>query len=261
MKIARLIVDGEFVHAQKIGDKFFLIDGNIFKNFTVTKKEVVGTLTYPVEPTKIVALGANYPKHITELNRNVLMQKVVEEKKEPLLFLKPNSSLVASGCDIVLPNDKDMIHFEGELVIVIGKKCKDVSKSDALSYVFGYTIANDVSDRTLQNLDVQWARAKGFDTFCPLGDIIETEIDGQNVQITTTVNGVVRQNGNTCEMINQIDETISFISHIMTLNEGDIILTGTPQGVGQIVQGDCVEIEIDGIGKLSNCVSLKKITL
>ncbi len=258
MKIARLIVNNEFVYAEKRQDKYFLIEGDIFGSYIVTNKEVVGTLSYPIEPSKIVALGANYPKHVKELNRSVLMQKVVEEKKEPLIFLKPSSSLIATKENIILPKNSENVHYEGELAIVISRTCKNVEKENALDYIFGYSIANDVSDRILQNLDVQWTRAKGFDTYCPMGDCIATGIDGQNLAIKTTLNGVIVQDGNSNEMINKIDETIAFVSNIMTLKQGDIILTGTPAGVGQINDGDTVEVEIEGIGKLTNKVVKEK---
>ena len=254
MKIARLLVGDVFVYAQKKDDKFYLIEGDIFSEFTVTDVEVLGELSYPVEPSKIVALGANYKKHIGELKRSVSMQKVVEEKKEPLLFLKPSSALIANGETIVLPKNSENVHYEGELAIVISKKCKKVAEADVKDYILGYTIANDVSDRTLQNLDIQWTRAKGFDTFCPLGDVIETELDAPNARIKTTLNGVVVQDGNADEMINRIDYTVAFVSNIMTLNAGDIILTGTPAGVGKLSDGDTCVIEIEGIGSLTNNV-------
>lgn len=224
--------------------------------FTAEKPFIAGNLIGPatdilleppVLPSKIICVGRNYEAHAQEHNAEV--------PENPMLFLKPSSALSAFDTPIKLPENVGRIDLEGELVIVIGKQARKVKEADALDYVFGYTIANDVSARVLQKSDKQWGRAKGFDTFCPLGPWIETDIaNPQNLQIQTRLNGDVVQDSNTSYMIFGVAYLIEFISHVMTLNVGDIILTGTPAGVSQIQPHDSIEIEIEGIGTLKNWV-------
>jgi 2-keto-4-pentenoate hydratase/2-oxohepta-3-ene-1,7-dioic acid hydratase in catechol pathway len=202
----------------------------------------------PVKPGKIIAVGRNYPEHAKEHDADV--------PKTPLLFLKPPSSIIGFNETILLPPQSKQVEFEAELAVVIGKKGRWIDINRIEEYILGYTIANDVTARDLQNNDDQWTRAKGFDTFCPLGPWIETEIDISDVLITNRVNGEIRQMASTREMVFNIPQLIVYISSIMTLNPGDVILSGTPSGVGRIKAGDNIEIEIEGIGRLINKVSI-----
>lgn len=203
-------------------------------------------LLAPVIPrSKVVCVGRNYRDHAAELGNDV--------PTAPMLFFKPNTSVVGPGDAVVLPRHSDFVSYEGELAAVIGRITKNVSASEALGHVFGYTIANDLTARDWQKSDGQWARAKGFDTSCPLGPAIETEFDvtGSAV-ITTRLNGEVRQRGPISDMIFSLAEIIEYASAAFTLLPGDVILTGTPAGVGQITAGDTVEVEITGLGTLRN---------
>ena len=214
-------------------------------------KEPIGldqvTILPLVVPTKIVCVGLNYHAHAQELNKAI--------PEEPLLFFKPPSALIGHGEAIIHPRQSRDVHYEGELAMVIGKPCRNVSVSEAASYVFGFTCANDVTARDLQVKDGLYARAKGFDTFCPLGPWLETDFRSLEDQaIQTSVNGQVRQEGRTSDMIVSPFELISFISGIMTLNPGDVLLTGTPPGVGPMQPGDTVRVTIEGVGLLENTV-------
>lgn len=204
-------------------------------------------LLAPVIPrSKIVAVGKNYHDHAAEMGG--------EAPAEPLLFLKPNTSVIGPGDSIVLPKQSERVEHEGELAVVIGRIAKNVSEDDAEDYIFGYTIANDVTARDLQQRDGQWARAKGFDSFCPLGPVIETHVDFETATITTSVNGEVRQAGRLADMVHSVASIIAYTSSVFTLLPGDVILTGTPAGVGPIVDGDTVEVDVTGVGALSNPV-------
>ncbi len=204
-------------------------------------------LLAPVIPTKIVAVGRNYIDHANELNNPI--------PEEPLLFLKPPTSVIGPLQAIRVPKESQNVHHEAELAIVVGKVARDVKIEDAGSYIMGYTAANDVTARDLQRSDGQWSRAKGFDTFCPLGPAIDTELDPLvGLQVTCRVNGELRQSGSTADMIFGVSELLSYVSHVMTLLPSDVILTGTPAGVGPIGVGDKVEVEIEGIGVLMNTV-------
>ncbi len=200
-----------------------------------------------ITPTKIVCVGRNYAEHAKELGN--------EAPSEPILFLKPPSALLAPGGTIVRPAASNRVDHEGELAIVIGKTAKRVKRDDWREYVRGFTCANDVTARDLQKKDVQFTRGKGFDTFCPVGPHIETDLDVANLRVTVRVNGQTRQDGNTNQMIFDCGFLIEFISAIMTLMPGDLILTGTPAGVGPLECGDTVEVEIEGIGVLRNDVA------
>jgi 2-keto-4-pentenoate hydratase/2-oxohepta-3-ene-1,7-dioic acid hydratase in catechol pathway len=204
-------------------------------------------LLAPVTPSKIVCIGRNYAAHAAELGNEV--------PKEPLIFLKPPSSIVGSGEPIVLPRYSQRVEHEGEMALVIGRRCSQLSDADdALSYVLGYTCANDVTARDLQKADVQFTRAKGFDTFCPVGPHIETDLDPTNVLVETYVNGECRQSGNTSLMIYPCAFIVRWLSRMMTLYPGDLISTGTPAGVGPLVASDSVEVRVAGIGVLRNPV-------
>jgi 2-keto-4-pentenoate hydratase/2-oxohepta-3-ene-1,7-dioic acid hydratase in catechol pathway len=205
------------------------------------------TLLPPVVPSKIVCVGRNYADHAKELGN--------EAPTEPILFLKPPSALLAPGGTIVRPAASQRVDFEGELAIVVGREAKHVRASDWRDYVRGFTCANDVTARDLQKKDVQFTRGKGFDTFCPLGPHLETELDVADLRITTRVNGEVRQDGRTAQMIFPCGVLFEFITAIMTLLPGDVILTGTPAGVGPLSAGETVEVEVEGLGVLSNVVA------
>ena len=204
-------------------------------------------LLAPVTPSKVVCVGRNYREHAAELGNKM--------PDEPLLFLKAPSAVIASGDNIELPAASQQVEHEGELGVVIGKTARNVSESEeALSYVFGYTCVNDVTARDLQRKDVQFTRAKSFDTFCPVGPWIVTELDPTNVSVTTRLNGEVKQDGNTADMAFGVTFLIRYISAIMTLYPGDLIATGTPAGVSRMKHGDVVEVEVSGIGILKNQV-------
>jgi 2-keto-4-pentenoate hydratase/2-oxohepta-3-ene-1,7-dioic acid hydratase in catechol pathway len=205
-------------------------------------------LLAPVQPSKIVCVGRNYLDHAKELGN--------EPPAEPLIFLKPPSSIIAPNEKIVRPRISQNVHFEGELTVIIKLTCHKLSDGqDVRPFIFGYTCANEVTARDLQKKDNQWTRAKGFDTFCPLGPVVSDELDPwSGVQVETRVNGTVRQSGNTRDFIFPLDLVIRYISRIMTLVPCDLILTGTPAGVGPLVAGDVVEVSIEHIGRLKNSV-------
>src|SRR5882762_418115 len=204
-------------------------------------------LLAPVEPRKIVCVGRNYAAHAAELGNDV--------PKEPLIFLKPSTSIIGPGEAIVLPKYSQRVEHEGELGMVIGRKCAHLDdREDPLSYVLGYTCVNDVTARDLQKTDVQFTRAKGFDTFCPVGPHIETDLDPTNVLVEARVNGALRQSGSTSLMSYTCEFLVRWISRMMTLQPGDIISTGTPSGVGPLVADDVVEVSVAGIGVLRNPV-------
>jgi len=204
-------------------------------------------LLAPCVPTKIVCIGRNYAEHAKELGN--------EAPKEPIIFLKPPSALLAPFGTIVRPAISQRVDHEGELAMVIGKRAKDVKAAQWRDYVRGFACANDVTARDIQKRDVQFTRGKGFDTFAPIGPCIETELDVSALSVQVRVNGDIRQNGNTRDMIFPCDFLIEFITTVMTLEPGDVILTGTPSGVGPLAAGDSVEVEIEGIGVLRNAVA------
>jgi 2-keto-4-pentenoate hydratase/2-oxohepta-3-ene-1,7-dioic acid hydratase in catechol pathway len=197
-------------------------------------------------PTKIIAIGLNYRDHAKEMNTPV--------PEYPLIFMKPSTAVIGNRDAIIYPSQCKELHYEGELAIVIKERARHVKKEDAYKYISGYTCANDVTARDLQRLDGQWTRSKSFDTFCPLGPRLVTEIDTFHLNIVTRVNGVVKQQSNTENMVFNVFELVSFISSIMTLLPDDVIITGTPPGVGPLEVGDEVEIEIEDIGVLRNTV-------
>jgi 2-keto-4-pentenoate hydratase/2-oxohepta-3-ene-1,7-dioic acid hydratase in catechol pathway len=200
-----------------------------------------------VRPSKIVCVGLNYLGHANELD--------MPAPEEPVLFLKPPSSVIGPGDAIVMPADSERVDYEAELALVMGRTARHVSEADAPNHLFGYTCANDVTARDLQQKDGQWTRAKSFDTFCPVGPWIETQVpDERALALRTVVNGELRQQGNTADMIFSPARLISFISRVMTLLPGDVILTGTPAGIGPLRHGDEVSVEIDQVGFLLNPV-------
>jgi 2-keto-4-pentenoate hydratase/2-oxohepta-3-ene-1,7-dioic acid hydratase in catechol pathway len=211
-------------------------------------------LLAPVIPrSKVVAVGKNYADHVAEM----AALGGGEAPKEPLLFFKPNTSVIGPGDPIVLPRQSQNVHYEGELAIVIGRLCKDVPVERVSEVVLGYTIANDVTARDLQKSDGQWARAKGFDTFCPLGPYLVTDIDVSDLKLNTRLNGTTVQDGRTSQLIHNIASIVTYVTAAFTMLPGDVILTGTPAGVGPMVAGDRVEVEIEGLGTLSNPVVMR----
>jgi len=200
----------------------------------------------PVVPSKIIAVSHNYVSRLTE--------RGLEKPDIPLISLKPPSAIIGHRDEIILPPQSSQVEHEAELAVIIGRRAKWVSVEDALKFVWGYTCANDVTARDIQQRDAQLTRGKGFDTFCPLGPYVSTDADAADVVITCSVNGQVRQMASTRELIFSVPQLIAFISSVMTLEQGDVILTGTAAGVGSLVAGDTVEINIEGIGTLSNVV-------
>ncbi|MBA4608525.1 MULTISPECIES: fumarylacetoacetate hydrolase family protein [Aeromicrobium] len=204
-------------------------------------------LLAPVIPrSKVVCVGKNYVAHAAEMGGDV--------PEEPLIFLKPNTSVIGPGEPIFYPKQSQNVHFEGELAIVIGRICRNLTAEDAPKVIYGYTVANDVTARDLQAKDGQWARAKGFDTFCPLGPWIETDFDPSDVRVRTTLNGETKQDGRTSDMVFDVTTILQYVTSFMTLLPGDVVLTGTPDGVGPMQAGDHVAVTIDGLGTLTNPV-------
>jgi 2-keto-4-pentenoate hydratase/2-oxohepta-3-ene-1,7-dioic acid hydratase in catechol pathway len=203
-------------------------------------------LLSPFLPSKVIALGKNYAAHAQEMGG--------EAPETPLIFMKPSTSVIGDGDAIRLPASSTEVHYEGELAVVIGTPARNVAPADALAHVFGYAAANDVTARDQQRADGQFTRAKGYDSFCPLGPWVETVLDPGDLRLVTRVNGEVKQDGRTSQMIHDIAKQIAFISAVMTLLPGDVILSGTPEGVGPIVAGDTVTVEVEGIGTLTNPV-------
>ena len=235
--------DGEEIIATVVGDPLYA--GVELTGEQVSLADV--RLLAPVIPrSKVVGIGRNYVAHAEELGH--------ELPKEPLVFLKPNTSVVGPGDPIVYPRQSSNLHYEGELGVVIGRICRDVPSERVADVIYGYTVSNDVTARDLQQSDDQWARAKGFDSFCPLGPWIETDLDPTDVTVRTELNGELKQDGKTGLMIFDVPTVISYITSFMTLLPGDVVLTGTPAGVGPMVVGDDVSVTVEGIGTLTNKV-------
>ncbi|GAA1998391.1 fumarylacetoacetate hydrolase family protein [Nakamurella flavida] len=203
-------------------------------------------LLAPILPSKVIAVGRNYVDHARELGNEV--------PAEPLIFLKPSTSVIGPNVAIARPASSDQVDFEGELAVVIGRPCRDVLAENAASVILGYTVANDVTARDQQRADVQFTRAKSYDTFCPLGPWIVTDLDPSDLAVTTQVDGETRQEGRTADMVFPVGEIIEYVSAIMTLLPGDVILTGTPAGVGPLLAGQSVSVTVEGIGTLTNPV-------
>lgn len=251
MKIIRFSVGKKTSYGVLNNKTIKVIKGSPFKNIQysgVTYKLNDVRLLAPCLPSKIVCLGLNYHSHAKELKSQV--------PQNPLLFLKPPTAVMGSEDYIVYPEMSHQVDYEGELGVVMKKKASHVSPQEALDYVLGYTCFNDVTARDLQNLDGQWTRCKGFDTFAPFGPCIETELDPANAPIETYLNGELRQKGDTSDLIFPVNEIISFVSQVMTLLPGDIIATGTPGGIGPMHPGDTIEIKIAPIGILKNYVTV-----
>ena len=231
-------------------ENLYPIKGSIFKNFRIEKNFVpIGEvkLLPPIRPTKIICVGLNYKSHAIESRK--------EMPKEPLLFLKPPTSIIGPNDIIVYPKMSKRIDYEGELAVIIKKKAYQIDDNeDIFSYILGYTCFNDVTARDIQQREMHNTRAKSFDTFAPIGPCIATELDPSKLRIKTFLNGKLRQSGNTRNLIYSVPFLVKFISHVMTLMPGDVISTGTPSGVGPMSPGDRVDVQIEGIGTLSNTV-------
>jgi 2-keto-4-pentenoate hydratase/2-oxohepta-3-ene-1,7-dioic acid hydratase in catechol pathway len=231
-------------------ERLYPIEGSILKKFKVSKKWIaIGAVSLlpPVKPSKIIAVGVNYKDHAMERGRSL--------PKEPLIFLKPPSAVVGPNDIIVYPEMTRRVDYEGELALVMKRKASRLQeKDDVDGLILGYTCFNDVTARDLQERDVQFTRAKSFDTFAAVGPCIATDIDPSKVRIKTFLNGKLRQSGNTRNMIFPVPDLVRFISQVMTLRPGDLITTGTPAGVGPMSAGDRVDVQIEGIGTLSNAV-------
>jgi len=264
MKVARFSHEGEIgfgiLDQAELGDGVEIVElvgDPIASGFDTTGRRIpfdeVRLLAPVIPRSKIVCVGKNYLDHVEEM-KDVTGIGSAEPPAEPLLFLKPNTSVIGPGETIVRPTISDRVEHEGELAVVIGAVAKAVPVERAMQVVFGFTCANDVTARDLQVKDGQWARAKGFDTFCPLGPVIETDLDLADARIETRVNGEVRQSSTTAHLIHSIATIVAHASEAFTLLPGDVILTGTPAGVGMLEAGDAVEVEVSGIGILRNTV-------
>lgn len=233
------------------GDTVYAGSGDLFSG--LQKGDQIGSLgdlrlLAPLDPGKIMAIGLNYVDHVTENDPTRTIPT------EPVVFMKPTSAIIGPGETIELANTENNIDYEAELVVVIGKRARDVEEANALDHVFGYTVGNDVSDRVQQYSGGQWIRGKGHDTYLPLGPVIETELDPSSVKVESRLNGEVRQSESTSSLIFSVPFLISYLSKTMTLFPGDLIMTGTPHGVGPMKDGDTIEVEVGGIGVLSNPV-------
>jgi 2-keto-4-pentenoate hydratase/2-oxohepta-3-ene-1,7-dioic acid hydratase in catechol pathway len=247
--IGRFQKGEEIFFAKVVDGEIFRLNGDVFGSASFEKKPIkvkgVRTLT-PVAPSKIIAIGLNYADHARESNKPL--------PTEPLFWLKASTSLLPDGGKIEIPFPNHRTDFEAELAIVIGRRIRNVTPAAAPRYIFGYTAAQDISDRTIQNGESQWTRAKSFDTFTPLGPFVETKIDPHELNIQLFQNGQLRQNAHTSQLIFNCFELVSFVSNHMTLLPGDVILTGTPSGVGAIKSGDRLEVRIQGLSPLVNAV-------
>ncbi len=253
MRIARFTTGDDPVYGlvDGAGEKIAEVTGDpLYQRIELTGAthlvEDVRLLAPVIPRSKVIGIGKNYADHAAEMGG--------EAPAEPLMFLVPNTAVVGPGDPVVLPPQSAEVHYEGELAVVIGRISKDVEPEDALAVVFGYTCANDVTARDLQRSDGQWARAKGFDTFCPLGPWIETDLDPSALGLVTRLDGEVVQDGTTADMVHGVAALVSHASKAFTLLPGDVILTGTPAGVGPVEAGQRVEVELEGIGVLSNPV-------
>lgn len=242
--MAFVVIDGPEgdVHAREVADHPFGTPTFTGRRWAMSDVRLLA----PILPSKVIGVGRNYHEHAAELNNPV--------PDEPLIFLKPSTSVIGPGVAIRRPNVSERVDYEGELAVVIGRPCHAVKPEDVAGVILGYTCANDVTARDLRTPGAPWLRSKGFDTFCPLGPWIETELDPTDVTVQTRVGGELRQDGHVAEMIFTISELVSYVSDMMTLLPGDVILTGTPSGVGPVSAGDTVTVSVSGIGELSNPV-------
>lgn len=249
MKIARFMYQDQLRYGSVEDDGVSLIAGNIFDKYQVTSHKIPldeVKLLAPCEPSKVVCVGLNYRDHAREMNEPL--------PEEPVLFIKPSSAVIGPKDDIIYPAMSRQVDYEAELAVIIGQETKNIRAEEAKDYILGYTCANDVTARDLQKIDGQWTRAKSFDTFLPLGPYITTGIDPDNLKIELFLNGNCRQSSCTSELIFNCAALVSFISQVMTLYPGDVVITGTPSGIGPMVAGDSVKVAIEKLGIIENKV-------
>jgi 2-keto-4-pentenoate hydratase/2-oxohepta-3-ene-1,7-dioic acid hydratase in catechol pathway len=250
MKLIRFRAGDSVSYGVLEGDDVYPIEGDPFDRYRIDRssKQALGevTLLAPVLPAKVVAVGINYRDHAEEFGHEI--------PDEPVLFMKPSTAVIGPDDDIVLPASSQRVDYEAELAAVVRKSARSVSERDAGEYILGYTCLNDVTARDLQRKDGQWTRAKSFDTFCPIGPWVQTDLDPNNLAVVSRLNGELRQSSNTAHFIFPLFRLFSFVSGIMTLLPGDIVTTGTPSGVGAMSPGDLIEVEVEGIGVLKNRV-------
>ncbi|MHB8644158.1 MAG: fumarylacetoacetate hydrolase family protein [Thermomicrobiales bacterium] len=256
MQFVRYKADGGARYGVLEGAQVLSATGDPFTG--LTPGAAVGTLDSltllpPVHPGKIIAVGLNYVDHVKEGGRDR------DVPDEPVIFMKPQSALIGHGGTIELPMETENIHYEAELAIVVGRRARRVSEADAYDYILGMTCGNDVSARVLQAKDGQWTRAKGFDTFLPLGPSVTVGLRADDLSVQSRLNGAVRQSARTSQMIFSVPRLIAFISRVMTLDPGDVIITGTPAGVGPMKPGDTIEVVVEGIGTLRNPVAAESV--
>lgn len=251
MKYVRFLNSEKEIRFGKVeGEQIQVLDGPFLDpsskptDIILSLNEV--TLLAPVDPNKVICVGLNYALHAKELEHSL--------PADPVIFIKPQSSVIGPNDEIICPKISQRVDYEAELAVVIGKTVKDVSESEAAEAIFGYTCANDVTARDLQKKDAQWTRAKSFDTFCPIGPWVVTDIDPSHLDIQSILNGEIKQSSNTQNFITSVPKLVSFMSQVMTLNPGDVVLTGTPEGIGAIQSGDEVIVRIEMIGELRNTV-------
>jgi 2-keto-4-pentenoate hydratase/2-oxohepta-3-ene-1,7-dioic acid hydratase in catechol pathway len=250
MRLVRFLARGKPAWGIVTGDELAELDGDFFTPFKTLKTGHAFSqvkLLPPCSPSKIVAVGLNYRDHAHELGLAV--------PGEPVIFLKPATTIIGPGESVICPAVSSRVDYEAELGVVLKDRTRNISPEEAPGHILGYTCANDVTARDLQKKDGQWTRAKSFDTFCPVGPWIETDLDPGDLLIQSYLNGERRQSSRTSQLIFNVHELVSFISGIMTLEPGDLIITGTPAGIGPMKPGDEVEVRIEGIGSLKNRVS------
>ena len=250
MKFVRFKIKSDIRYGLAFENHVLEVEGDIFNQYRVSETEhdfCDLKILSPCVPSKIIAIGLNYRSHAEELGMAL--------PEDPIVFMKPPSAVIGPDEEIIYPEMSSQVDYEGELAVIIGKKCKSVTEEDSEKYIVGYTCFNDVTARDLQRKDVQFTRAKGFDTFAPMGPFIETDINPCNVKIETFLNGEKKQFGSTSDLIFSVKTLVSFLSKIMTLWPGDIIATGTPSGIGAMKRGDVVEVRIEGVGSLRNRVA------
>lgn len=248
MHLVRMLHEGAVRHGFANEDSVKLIAGDPFSSWELDDAMPFerSRLLAPVAPSKVVCVGINYREHGAEMGH--------ELPDEPVIFLKPPTAVIGPGMDIRIPAGFETVDYEAELAVIIGRRTHAVTPEIARGHILGYTCANDVTNRIVQRKDGQWTRAKGYDTFCPLGPWIEAEVDPVGLRIESYVNGELKQSANTSDMIFKPFELVSFISHVMTLLPGDVVLTGTPAGIGPMRSGDTVEVRIESVGSLVNTV-------
>jgi 2-keto-4-pentenoate hydratase/2-oxohepta-3-ene-1,7-dioic acid hydratase in catechol pathway len=253
MKFIRFLINGKEKNGIVIEEDHTVreIKGDFFDKYEILENQYfLSEIKYlpPCVPSKIIALGLNYFDHAEEFKLKI--------PEEPLIFLKPSTAVIGHKENIIYPKMTERLDYEAELGVIIKNKVKNIKPKEVYENILGYTCFNDVTARDLQKKDGQWTRSKSFDTFAPLGPYLVTDLEPNNLEIKLRQNGKVKQHSSTSKMIFKIEETVSFISQIMTLNPGDVIVTGTPSGVGELQVGDVVEVEIEGIGTLTNYISL-----